>query len=187
MTVLHILWMPIVLSSVFVFVASFILHMLLSFWHKSDYGKVPDEDKVMDALRPFAIPPGDYAIPQCSSPKEMNSPEFKEKMKKGPVVIATFFPADCMSMGRNLALWFLYVLVISYLSGYVSLHALAFGATYRHVFRIAGMAAFLGFAGALWPFSIWYRRSWLTTIKATIDGLIYAGLVAGTFGWLWPR
>jgi hypothetical protein len=25
------------------------------------------------------------------------------------------------------------------------------------------------------------------TLKATFDGLIYALLTAGTFGWLWPR
>jgi hypothetical protein len=25
------------------------------------------------------------------------------------------------------------------------------------------------------------------TIKEVIDGLIYALLTAGTFGWLWPR
>ena len=34
---------------------------------------------------------------------------------------------------------------------------------------------------------IWYRRSLLTTIKSSVDGLIYALLTAGTFGWLWPR
>jgi len=39
---------------------------------------------------------------------------------------------------------------------------------------------------ALWQMSIWYRRAWSTTIKATVDGLIYALLTAGTFGWLWP-
>jgi hypothetical protein len=49
------------------------------------------------------------------------------------------------------------------------------------------VAAFLGYAGALWQMSIWYRRAWSTTIKATVDGLIYALLTAGTFGWLWPR
>jgi hypothetical protein len=38
-----------------------------------------------------------------------------------------------------------------------------------------------------WQMSIWYRRTWSTTIKATVDGLIYALLTAGTFGWLWPR
>jgi hypothetical protein len=35
--------------------------------------------------------------------------------------------------------------------------------------------------------SIWYRRAWSTTIKSTIDGLIYGALTAGVFGWLWPR
>jgi hypothetical protein len=36
-------------------------------------------------------------------------------------------------------------------------------------------------------FSIWYYRAWSTTFKATVDGLIYALLTAGTFGWLWPK
>ena len=186
MTVLHVLWMPILLSSVFIFVASFILHMALP-WHKSDYTKVPNEDKVMDAVRPFSIPPGDYMVPSCSSSKEWKSPEFTEKLKNGPVMIATVLPNERGSMGKSLALWFLYLIVINYFAGYVSLHALAVGANYRHVFRIAGTTAFLGFTAAIWQMSIWYRRSWLTTLKTTIDGLIYAGLTAGTFGWLWPR
>ena len=45
MTVLHALWLPILLSSVFVFLASSIIHMALPWWHKSDYSKVPNEDK----------------------------------------------------------------------------------------------------------------------------------------------
>ena len=40
---------------------------------------------------------------------------------------------------------------------------------------------------ALWQMSIWYRRAWSTTIKAMIDGAIYALLTAGAFAWLWPR
>ena len=59
MTELSALWLPVLLSSVIVFVASSVIHMALP-WHKSDYPKVPNEDKVMDALRPLAIPPGDY-------------------------------------------------------------------------------------------------------------------------------
>jgi hypothetical protein len=35
--------------------------------------------------------------------------------------------------------------------------------------------------------SIWYRRAWMTTTKATVDGVIYAVLTAATLGWLWPR
>jgi hypothetical protein len=45
----------------------------------------------------------------------------------------------------------------------------------------------MGYAVALWQMSIWYRRAWSTTFKATVDGLVYALLTAGTFGWLWPR
>ena len=49
------------------------------------------------------------------------------------------------------------------------------------------LAAFVGFTLALYQMSIWYKRSWSLTIKATVDGLIYALLTAGTFGWLWPH
>ena len=65
--------------------------------------------------------------------------------------------------------------------------ALPPGSPYLSVFRFAGVTAFLSYAVALWQMSIWYQRSWSTTFKATIDGLIYALLTAGTFGWLWPK
>jgi hypothetical protein len=29
-------------------------------------------------------------------------------------------------------------------------------------------------------------RNWGTTIRHVADGLVYALLTAGTFGWLWP-
>ena len=49
MTVLRVLWLPILLSAVFVHIASAIIHMALSFWHKSDYAKLPQEEKVLEA------------------------------------------------------------------------------------------------------------------------------------------
>jgi hypothetical protein len=186
MTALDTLWLPILLSSVIVFVVSSIIHMALP-WHKNDYPKVPNEDKVMDALRPLAIPPGDYMIPRASSRQEMQSPEFTEKLKKGPVMILTVLPSGPTSMGTNLVLWFLYSTVVSFFAAYVAGRALPAGANYLHVFRFIGVTAFIGYSVALWQMSIWYRRSWSTTIKATVDGLIYALLTAGTFGWLWPR
>jgi len=180
------LWLPILLSSVFVFLSSSIIHMVLP-WHKSDYPKMPNEDKVMDTIRPLAIPPGDYLIPRPSNREEMKSPEFAEKMKKGPVMMFTVWPGGPMSMARNFILWFLYAVVIGVFAGYVAGRALPVGAPYLHVFRFAGVTAFLGYSAALWQMSIWYHRSWSATIKATVDGLIYAFLTAGVFGWLWPR
>ena len=180
------LWLPIVLSAVIVFVVSSIVHMVLP-WHKGDYPKLANEDQVMNALRPLAIPPGDYVMPRPSSGEGMRSPEFVEKMKRGPVVMMTVMPNGQMGMGKNLAQWFLFSIVVGVFAAYVAGRALPAGAPYLAVFRFAGVTAFLAYSAALWPISIWYRRAWTTTIKATVDGLLYGLLTAGTFGWLWPR
>ncbi len=180
------LCVPIVLSAVFVFVASSVIHMITA-WHKTDYRKLPDENKTMEALRPLNIPPGDYMMPSPGGPDTYKSKEFEEKMNKGPVAVMTVLPSGQWTMGRNLALWFVYCVVIGIFAAYVAGRALGPGTPYLRVFRFVGTAAFLGYTGALWQFSIWYRRSWVTTIKGTIDGLIYAMVTAGTFGWLWPK
>src|SRR6266568_880162 len=111
MTGLGALWLPIVLSAVLVFVVSSLIHMVTP-WHKSDYPRLPNEDRVMDALRPLAIPPGDYMMPRPASRQEMRTPQFVEKFKRGPVVMLTVFPGGSMSMGKNLVMWFLYSVVV---------------------------------------------------------------------------
>jgi len=179
------LWLPILLSAVFVFIASSIIHMFLPF-HKNDYLKMPEEDRVMDALRPFNIPPGEYLVPRASGMQEMRSPEFTEKLKKGPTFMMTLWPGST-SMTKSLILWFLYSIVVGIFAAYITGRALPAGAQYLQVFRFAGTTAFLGYSLALWQMSIWWRRSWGTTIRATVDGLVYALLTAGTFGWLWPH
>ena len=186
MTGLSALWVPILLSAVLVFVVSSLIHMA-SPWHKIDYPKMPNEDQVMDALRPLAIPPGDYFFPRPSTRDDMRSPAFAEKMKNGPVMVITVMPNGPISMGRNLALWFCYAVVVGLFAAYITGRALPPGTAYLQVFRFAGAVAFIGYALALWQMSIWYHRAWTTTIKSTVDGLIYALLTAGTFGWLWPR
>jgi hypothetical protein len=185
MTGLTSLWLPIVVSGVFVFVASSILHMVIP-WHKSDYRPLPAEDKVLDAFRTWNVPPGDYMAPRPPSREGMKSSEFQEKMKRGPVLVLTVIPGGG-AFATNLALWFVYTLVISVFAAYITGRALGPGESYLQVFRFAGATAFIGYSAALWQFSIWLRRSWLTTFKATVDGLIYGMLTAGTFGWLWPR
>ena len=186
MTGLNALWLPIVLSAVLVFVASSIIHMALP-WHKSDYPKLPNEDRVMDALRPLAIPPGDYMLPRPSSTQEMRSPEFAEKVKRGPVMVLTVMPNAMAPMSRNLALWFLYSLVVGLFAAVVASRALPAGAPFARVLKFVAVVAFVGYALALWQMSIWYRRAWSTTVKATVDGVIYALLTGAAFGWLWPR
>ncbi len=183
---LDMLWLPILVSSAVVFVVSSAIHMALP-WHKNDYRKVPKETEVLDALRPLAIPPGDYMAPHASSMQEMRSPEFAEKMKRGPILVLTAMPNGSTSMVKSLVLWFFYMAVVGVFAAYIAGRALGAGAEYRQVFRFTGTTAFIGYSVALWQMSIWYHRSWVTTIKATVDGLVYALLTAAVFGWLWPR
>ncbi len=186
MTELSLLWLPILLSSVVVFIASSIIHMAMP-WHKNEYPGVPDEDKTMDALRQLAIPPGDYMVPRAMGTKEMRSPEFLEKLKKGPSLVLTVLPSGPPQMAKSLVQWFLYSVVVGIFAAYVAGRARPPGTEYLQVFRFAGVTAFLAYSGALWQMSIWYRRAWSTTIKSTIDGLVYGLLTAGVFGWLWPQ
>lgn len=185
MTELSSLWLPILVSSIIVFVASSIIHMA-PLWHRSDYPKVPGEDRLMDALRPLAIPPGDYMVPRALG-NEMYSPEFADRLRKGPVLVLTVMKNEVPSMRRSLVLWFLYSAVIGLFAAYITGRALPPGTDYRRVFQIAGATTFIAYAAALWQMSIWYGRGWGQTVKSTADGLIYALLTAGTFGWLWPR
>ncbi len=179
------LWLPILLSAVLVFVVSSIIHMVLPY-HRSDFRKLAAEDDVMAALRKFKIPPGDYIFPCAGSMKAMGDPDFLAKYSKGPVAFMTVVPSGTPSMGTSLALWFAYSVLISLVAGYLTGRALGPEAHYLEVFRFAGTTAFAAYSLGLLQNSIWYKRNWMTTLKSVFDGLVYACVTAGTFGWLWP-
>jgi hypothetical protein len=186
MTSMSALWLPILLSSIFVFIVSSIIHMA-SPWHKTDYPKLANEEAVMDALRPLAIAPGDYFMPRPASMADMKSAEFKAKMERGPRVLMTVMPGGTVGMTRELAMWFVYLIVVGIFTAYITAHALPPGAPARAVVRFAGTVSFLAYAAALWQLSIWYRRAWNITIKATIDSLIYCLVTGLTFAYFWPK
>jgi len=179
------LWLPILLSAVAVFFLSFIIHSFLGY-HNSDFSKLESEDEVMDALRKFNIPPGNYLMPRPSSNKERNSPEFKDKVNKGPVAFITTFGSGQINMGKSLTLWFIYCLVVGIFAAYIAGHALEPGAHYLSVFRFAGCTAFIGYSLALVQESVWFNKKWSSAFKSMFDGLLYALFTAGIFGWLWP-
>ena len=180
------LWLPILVAGVIVFIASSILHMALPY-HRSDYAKLPHEDDVMEAMRKAGVQPGDYMMPHCSSQADLKNPAVLEKFKKGPVGAMTIMPSGTPTMSGQLVQWFFYCVLVSILAAYIAGRALQPGAHYLSVFRFAGATAFFAYSIGLWQDSIWYKKKWSTTIKNTIDGLIYGLLTGGAFGWLWPR
>lgn len=180
------LWLPVLVAAGLVFVASSVVHMLLRY-HDRDFQPVPDEEDVQTALRRFNLTPGDYMLPRPSGPAEMQSQAFADKMRRGPVVLMTVLENRPTPLGVNLARWFVFTVVVSVVVAYVAGLALPEGAGYRPVFRLVSTVAFAAYALALWQDSIWHSRAWGTTVRSTLDGLIYAMLTAGAFGWLWPR
>ena len=185
MVPLSALWLPIVLSAVIVFIASSIIHMVLPY-HKSDYRQLPDEDKLLAALRPAGLQKGLYVFPYCTH-QNMKSPEIQEKYKQGPVGFLTVFPSGPPAMPKFMGLWFAYCLIVSFFVAYLTAHTVAPGASYRAVFRVAGTAGFMAYGLGTLSNGIWKGQPWSNVIKEAVDGLIYALLVAGTFGWLWPH
>ena len=179
------LWLPILLSAVFVFIASSVIHMAIPM-HKGDWVKLPGEDKVLEALRAQNVPPGSYMFPMAASMKDCSSPEMVAKMKTGPVGNMTVIPSGPMSLGKPLAQWFVFCVVVGLLVAYVGRLGLEVGADRTHVFRLTSAAAFLGYGLTNVTDSIWKGVRWGITGKFLIDGLIYGLLTGVTFRWLWP-
>ena len=185
MVPLSALWLPIVLSAVIVFVASSVMHTVLPY-HKSDYEKLPDEDKVLPVLRAVGLKRGLYIFP-FTTHKDMKSPAVIEKYNQGPVGMMTVFPSGPPVMGKFLGLWLGYCLIIGFFVAYLAAHTIAPGAHYLRVFRVVGTAAFLAYGLGNLSNGIWKGQTLSVTLKEAIDGLVYALLTAGTFGWLWPH
>ncbi len=137
MTGLVSLWLPILLSAVLVFVASYVIHMA-SPWHKSDYPKLPNEDAFRSAVGPLNLLEGDYMIPRPSNREDLKSAEFLNKVQQGPNVVMTVMPNGPFSMGRNMGLWFVYIVVVEIFAAYVAGRALPPATEYLQVFRFHG-------------------------------------------------
>jgi len=179
------LLVPALLSAVLVFIASSLIHMLTK-WHAGDFSRLSNEEGVLAALRPFNLAPGQYVAPRPASTKDMGTPEFQAKVKLGPHIMLQVMTGGT-GMGRQLGLWFVYAFVVALFSGYMASKAQQSGADYMVIFKFVAPISFAASSIGLWQMSIWYQRPWIVTIKGSIDGLIYACLTAGVFGWLWPR
>ncbi len=179
------LWLPILLSAVFVFIVSSILHMVIPI-HKDDFAKLPGEEKQLDAMRAQNLQPGSYAFPRADSMKDMGTPEMIEKCSTGPVGIMTVTASGPPAMGKYLSMWFIYSIFIGIFVAYIAGLGLAHGAEFWPVFRMTAATAILGYAASSVVDSIWKYQRWGITMRFVFDGLLYGLATALAFAWLWP-
>lgn len=180
------LWAPVLASAVLVFIASSVIHMVIKY-HASDYNGFSNEDEIRAAIRKGGATPKQYVIPRAAEMKDMCSPEMVAKFKEGPVATIWIGRHGNPAIGGSLIKWFLFSVAISAIAGYLASATLPSDAAYLSVFRVAGTVALLGYAGHGWSDVIWKMKPASCAVKETIDGVIYAVLTAGAFGWLWPR
>jgi hypothetical protein len=177
------LWRPILLSTLFVFVASNLLWMALPFWHAKDYGKLKNEGATLKALEGEAA--GQYVAP-CVDWKNA-TPEQKAACQNGPMALLILRGPGGFSFPAALAMYAGYTLAVVAFVAYLAGLALPLGASYVQVFRVASTAGVVAFAFGDVPNAIWYGKPWSAVVKSVVDGVVYGLLMGGTFGWLWPR
>lgn len=179
------LWLAILLAGVGVFIVSSLIHMVIG-WHNGDYGPLPDEDAVMDAMRAQNVSAGQYMTPGADCMKDMQNPEFLAKYERGPVAFISVLPPGPISMGKSLAIWFGYTILMSLFIAYILTLALKPGAEYMQVFRLACTVGLVGYSLPSILDSIWKGVRWATTGRFLVDGVLYALMTAGVFAWQWP-
>jgi hypothetical protein len=180
------LWLPILLSAVFIFVASSVIHMVLK-WHNSEYRPFSNEDAVRTAVRAGAAAgPGQYVIPHIADMKQMKEAETRRKFEEGPVAFVTVRRSGQYNMGKPLVLWFLYTLGVSLIAGYLASRSMAAGAHASQIMRATSLVPLLAYIGGSIQHGIWMGKPGSSVAKEILDGMIYAGITGLTFAWLWP-
>jgi hypothetical protein len=175
------LWLPIILSGVALFFASWAAWMLLPH-HKGEWKGLPDEEGVMAALRKFNIPAGQYNFPHACSPNEMNTDDFKRRKEAGPSGFITIFQT-WPNMGVNMVCTLLFFTVANFVIGYLAGSVIPPGTSFMSVFRFVGTAGILTYGTANILNGIWFGRKMVADI---IDGIAYGIITGLIFAALWP-
>jgi hypothetical protein len=179
------LWLAILLAAAATWITSALIWTVLP-WHKHDFAGLPNEAAARSALAPQNLAPGQYNIPHCTNMSELKEPSTQQKYKDGPVGFLTVLPRGVPAMGKSMALSGVYYVLISLFVAYLATRTLAPGEDYLSVFRVTSTTAWLAYGTAIVPDAIWFGRPWSGVIKNLMDALIYALLVGGAFGSMWP-
>lgn len=179
------LWLAIVLSGVAVFFASFLMWMVLPH-HRGDWRKLPDEDALMDTLRSQGVGGGQFAFPHCADPQLMKDAAFQKRLAAGPSGMLIVRPPGPLQMGRSMTTSLVLDLVVSIVTAYVATIGLDAAAARVDVFRLTATVAFAAYSLALAWGPVWYSRTWGSTLREMLDGLVYGLITGGLFLAFWP-
>jgi hypothetical protein len=180
------LWMPIVIAAALCFFASAVIWMAAPH-HKTEFTAPPNQDEIAAALERGNVQAGSYYFPHADRSDKDAFAAAMKKAETGPSGVLYIRPRGPFNMGKTLVQQLLFFLVVSFFVAYLAHHALPVGASYLEVFQVAGTAAFMANWLGTIPESIWFARPWKNQWLQLIDALVYAGVTAGVFGWLWPR
>jgi len=180
------LWQPILLATVLCFVMSALVWMAGPH-HKAEWKAPPNQDGVMDQLRQGNAGAGAYLFPYADRSNKAAFDEAMKKFAEGPAGVLYIFPRGPMKMGPMLAKQFAFFLFVSFMLAYVGHHSGLDGQPYLRVFQVIGASAFMIYGIGSAPESIWFGRPWKSWMLGAVDGLLYALVTAGAFGWRWPR
>jgi hypothetical protein len=180
-TALSSLWLPIILSGVALFFASWAAWMLLPH-HKGEWKGLPEEEGVMGALRKFNVPPGQYMFPHACSHDEMKGEDFKRRMEAGPIGALAVWKSR-PNMGVNMVCTLLFFTIANGVIAYLAGMVIPPSPDRWFVFRFVATAGILTYGTANILNGIWFGRKMVADI---VDGIVY-GLITGLiFAALWP-
>ena len=177
------LWLPILLSTVAVFIVSSLIWAVIQY-HNSDWKRLPDEESVRTTLK--GASPGQYAIPYAADNAARADEAWQAKYREGPAAMITVVPHGEPAMGKQLVQWFAWCLLISIFVGYIAGTTLPAGSEYLKVFQITSTTAILAYGGGAGMNMIWFGATGSKTVKDLLDALIYGLVTGGIFGSLWP-
>lgn len=178
------LWLPIVLSTVGLFILSSLLWTVIPL-HSGDFKEVPDDAALSAELEKQGIVRGQYLLPYRESAAERRSEAFKERYSRGPQALIRVWPGPA-NMGRNMGLTVLYFFVVSVGIAYAAAVALEPGAAAVDVFQLVCTVGVLTFAAGGVLGGVWFAKPGRVFVTDFVEALLYALLASGVFTLLWP-
>ena len=176
------LWLPILVATAAVFVASSVIWMATPL-HKRDFLAHERQDEVAEWIRRNRPARGRYMVGWCQPGKEKQPAAVAADAPRG-LLLVDYGPVN---MGKTLGAWLLHLAIVAVLVGYVASLALGPGARGLDVFRVTSVAALLAHGGGALPKAIWEGVPWRHVPTAVLDALIYAAVTGAVFVALWPE